>query len=289
MIRHSRACFGGASQLQRGKSNAQQLTCSSSVRTLSNSTTQSLQGRVAVITGGSRGIGAACSKLLASRGAKVVFSYLKQAERADKLVGEIVEAGGDALAIRSDVRDSNEIKSLIDQTVAAYGRLDIVVSNAPVGWVGKSFHDISWEEYRSVVDGELKAAFEITKQASAVMASQRYGRLIYVTSGLAKHHPIPGKLAGATAKSSLSTFVRYMAAELGPSGITAVTVAPGLVETEMNEGMPPEAKAEVAALTPLRRLAQPQDVAAVVGFLAGPDSSFLTGITVPVNGGLAME
>ncbi|MFZ1041927.1 MAG: SDR family oxidoreductase [Anaerolineales bacterium] len=249
----------------------------------------SLQGQVAIVTGGSRGIGAACSRLLASRGVRVILSYLNQADRAEKLVAEIRQAGGDALAVQSDIRDSEQIRLLFEQTVATYDRIDIVVSNAPVGYVGKSFREISWEEYRSVVDGELKAAFEVTKATRAAMTAQRHGRLIYISSGLAKHHPIPGKLASATAKVSLSTFVRYIAEELGSSGITANAVAPGLVETEMNQDMPKEEKAQIAAMTPLRRVAGPEDIARVVAFLAGEDGGFLTGLTIPVNGGLVMD
>jgi 3-oxoacyl-[acyl-carrier protein] reductase len=217
------------------------------------------------------------------------LSYLNQADRAERLVAQIREAGGDALAVQSDIRDSAQIKRLFEQTMATYHRIDIVVSNAPVGYVGKSFRDLSWEEYRSVVDGELKAAFEVTKAALPAMTAQRHGRLIYISSGLAKQHPIPGKSASATAKASLSTFVRYVAEELGPSGITANAVAPGLVETEMNQDMPKEEKAQIAAMTPLRRVAGPEDIAGVVAFLAGEDGGFLTGITIPVNGGLAMD
>jgi 3-oxoacyl-[acyl-carrier protein] reductase len=248
----------------------------------------SLQGQVAIVTGGSRGIGAACARLLAARGARVVVSYLTRADRAESLVAEIRRAGGDALAVQSDVRESAQIRELFEQTMATHHRVDIVVSNAPVGWVGKSFRDISWDEYRSVVDGELKAAFEVTKAAVAAMTAQRHGRLIYLSSGLARSHPIPGKLAAATAKASLSTFVRYVAEELGASGITANAVAPGLVATEINQDMPGEETARIAALTPLRRIAEPEDVARVVAFLAGEDGGFLTGITIPVNGGLAM-
>jgi 3-oxoacyl-[acyl-carrier protein] reductase len=217
------------------------------------------------------------------------MTYLDQADRAERLVTEIHESGGDALAVQSDIRDSEQIRQLFEQTVATYQRVDIVVSNAPVGYVGKSFRDMSWEEYRAVVDGELRAAFEVTKAAVAAMTAQRHGRLIYISSGLAKHHPIPGKLASATAKASLSTFVRYIAEELGSSGITANAVAPGLVETELNQDMPEEEKAQIAAMTPLRRIAGPEDIAGVVAFLAGEDGGFLTGITIPVNGGLAMD
>ena len=248
----------------------------------------SLKGQVAIVTGGSRGIGGACSRLLASRGVRVVLSYHNQTDRAEKLVAEIRQAGGDALAVQSDIRESEQIRHLFEQTIATYHRVDIVVSNAPVGYVGKSFREISWEEYRSVVDGELKAAFEVAKAAIVPMIAQRHGRLIFISSGLAKQHPIPGKVASATAKASVSTFVRYIAEELGSSGITANAVAPGLVETEINQDMPKEEKARIAAMTPLRRIAEPEDIARVVAFLAGEDAGFLTGITIPVNGGLAM-
>jgi len=245
----------------------------------------SLINQVAIITGGSRGIGGACSKLLAKRGAKVVFSYLNNAERAEELAAEICKEGGEALAVRSDIRNSEHIENLIEQTIKTFNRIDIVVSNAPVGFIGKTINEITWEEYQAVVNGELKAAFDITKAVLPAMTAQRYGRLIYISSGLVKH-PVPGRLASGTAKASLEAFARFSAVELGSSGITANIVSPGFTETEINMDIPAAEKARIAAETPLRRIGLPNDVAGVVAFLAGKGGGFLTGVTIPVNGGL---
>ena len=248
----------------------------------------SLQGKVAIITGGSRGIGGACSKLLASRGVHVVLSYLNNEERAEKLVAEIRASGGDAQAVQADVRDTEQTNYLIEKVIQTYQRIDIVVSSAPAGWVEKSFREIGWEEYRTVTDGELKAAFDITRAVLPIMTAQHYGRLIYMVSGLARH-PIPGALASGTAKAALFAFVRYIAHELGADGITANAVAPAMVETEINQYMPDNEKAQLAAMTPLQRIAEPDDIAGVVAFLASDDSRFLTGAYIPVSGGLEMD
>ncbi len=245
-------------------------------------------GKVAIITGGTRGIGASCAKMLAARGAKVVVSYLSNADRADKFVAEIQAEGGEANALQADVRSTDQINRLVEQAVEIHGHIDIAVSNAPAGWVESSLREIAWEEYRAVVTGELKAAFDLTRAVLPIMSARRFGRLIYMASSLAGH-PMPGALASGTAKAALIAFMRYVAHEAGADGITANAVAPALVETEMNQYMPDDEKARVAAATPLKRIAMPDDIAGVVAFLASDDSRFLTGNCIPVNGGLEMD
>src|SRR5208283_1615204 len=137
-------------------------------------------GKVAIITGGTRGIGASCAKMLAARGARVVVSYLKNKDRADSFVAQIQVEGGGAHAIQADVRNTEQINRLVEQTMEIYQRIDIAVSNAPAGWVESSFREIRWEDYLSVVAGELKAAFDLTRAVLPTMTAQHFGRLIYM-------------------------------------------------------------------------------------------------------------
>ena len=246
------------------------------------------EGKVAIITGSSRGIGAACAKLLGSRGARVVVNYLRDADRAEQIVAAIRNTGGEAIAVQADVHHTADVNHLVSVTLEAYQRVDILVSNAPSAWVEKSFQEIEWPEMLRVLESEMKAVFDITKAVLPAMIAQKHGHLIYMASDLARH-PVAGALASGTAKAALISFVRYLAKELGQYEITANAVAPGLVETEMNQYMPQEVKQQIAALTPLQRLCQPDDVAGVVAFLASDDSKFMTGGYLPVSGGMTME
>jgi 3-oxoacyl-[acyl-carrier protein] reductase len=247
-----------------------------------------LNGKVAIVTGGSRGIGAASARLLATLGAQVVVNYHRNGERAEQLVGLIREAGGEAQTMRADVHDPTDVEHLVSSTLDAYGHLDILVHNAPGLWVESSFVDLEWPDLIRAVESELKATFHLTKSVLPAMKSRGAGRLIYMASDLAKY-PVPGALASGTAKAALVGLVRYIANELGQDGITANAVAPGFVETESNEGTPPEVKQQLITLTPLRRLARPEDVAGVVAFLASDDAAFITGEYLPVSGGFHTE
>lgn len=246
------------------------------------------EGKVAIITGSSRGIGAACAKLLGLRGARVVVNYLRDADRAEQVVAAIRASGGEAIAIQADVHQTTEVNRLVSIALETYQRIDILVSNAPSAWVEKSFQEIEWPEMLRVLESEMKATFDVTKAVLPAMIAQKYGRLIYMVSDLARH-PVAGAIASGTAKAAVISFVRYLAKELGEYGITANAVAPGLVETEMNQYMPQEIKQQIAELTPLQRLCQPDDVAGVVAFLASEDSKFMTGGYLPISGGLTME
>lgn len=246
------------------------------------------QGKVAIVTGGARGIGAATSRLLAARGATVVVNYVKSAETAQRLVQEIEAAGGKAAAVQADVTRSEDVRRLIHETAERFGRIDILVSNAGIRFAMKPFLQMSWDEFHQKVNDELRAAFECTQAVLPIMQSQKYGRIVYVSSGLSRR-PGPGFIAHGTAKAALNTFCRYIAQEFGPQGITANVVSPGLVETDATAHQPPEMKARAAAATPLGRVGQPEDIAGAIAFFASDDSRFTTGVYVPVNGGSAME
>ncbi|MEP6988594.1 MAG: SDR family oxidoreductase, partial [Chloroflexota bacterium] len=171
-----------------------------------------------------------------------------------------------------------------DHIRQTFGRLDILVSNAAVGWMVKPFEQLEWSEFASVVDSELKAAFNLTQAVLPLMRQQKSGRLIYMSSNLATH-TLPDTIASSTAKAGLLSFMRNIAAEFGPLGITANAITPAMVSTEATQYLPPAVSEAIIAYTPLRRIATPEDVAGVVAFLAGEDGRFMTGSALVVDGG----
>lgn len=248
----------------------------------------SLQGKVAIVTGGARGIGRAASILLAQRGAKVVVNYLSNAEAAEAVVSSIHASGGDAIAYQADVRESEQVAKLVEAAKKAFGRIDILVCNANMSFEAKPFAELSWEEFSQKLNDELKAAFETTKAVIPPMIEQQFGRIIYISSTLGKD-PSPFMIAHGTAKGGLDTFSAYIAQEYGPQGIHANVVAPGLVQTDATAFLSEQDKQMISNFTPLGRIAEPEDVAGVISFLASDDARFVTGTYTPVTGGLSME
>jgi NAD(P)-dependent dehydrogenase (short-subunit alcohol dehydrogenase family) len=245
--------------------------------------------RVALITGGSRGIGAATSLVLAQRGFRVVVNYRSSAEEAHEVVGAVTAAGGEALAIRADVTESDDITAMVDETQRRWGQVDVLVHNALVPYVITSFADLTWEQLGGKLDKELYAAYFLTKAVVPGMISRGYGRLIFLTAVLSRH-PRAGMINLGTSKAALDQFVRYIALELAPHGITANLVAPATVQgTTMSQKLTREKMHELAAATPMGRLVTPEDVAATIAFFASKDSGFTTGHTIPVNGGAEMD
>lgn len=245
--------------------------------------------RVAVITGASRGIGAATALALAQSGFRVVVNYRSSVEEADEVVRSATAAGSVAIAIRADVTVPDDVAAMFEQTEQRWGRVDVLVHNALIPYDVTSFADLSWEQLGGKLDSELRAAFLITKAVVPGMVSRGYGRLIYLSTGLSRRAR-DGMITLGTAKAALDQFVRYVALELAPHGITANLVAPATVEgTRVTEQFTTERMREFAAATPMRRLVRPDDVAKTVAFLASEDSGFTTGHYLPVNGGLAMD
>ena len=246
-----------------------------------------LDGKAAVVTGGARGIGAAASRTLASRGAKVVVNYMSNTSAAEQVVADIKAAGGDAVAIKADVRNKEQVEKMIKDAKNLFGRIDILVNNAAMNFVAKPFLYMSWEEFSQKLNDELQAAFVCTKAVIPTMMEQGSGRIIYISSSLSRA-PGPGFIAHGSAKSGLDSFVRYIAAEFGPNGITANAIGPSLVETDASAFVPAEFKNQMINFTPLRRLGTPQDIAGVIAFLASDDSSYVTGAYIPGSGGQLM-
>lgn len=246
-------------------------------------------GRVALVTGASSGIGAATARLLAARGMRVVVNYLRSSKSAEEVVAGIEAAGGQAMAVRADVREAAAVENMVEQVRAAWGGVDVLVHNALIPYAVKSFQDMTWEELGGKLDAEMHAAFAVTKAVLPAMTEQGWGRIIYLGTGLSRR-PREGMIALGTAKAALEQFARYLAQELGPQGITVNVVAPGPVESRMADDVFDDAhKQRQVAATPLGRLAYPADVAQAVAFYAGEDNAFMTGTTAAVNGGMSMD
>ena len=245
--------------------------------------------RVALITGASRGIGAATALELAKRGYRVVVNHRDSAPQAEELVATITAAGGEAMAIKADVTVPNDVTAMIAKVDQRWGGTDVLVHNALTPFAITSFAELSWEQLGGKLESELHAAYLMTKAVVPAMTSREYGRLIYLSAGLSRR-PREGMIVLGTAKAALDQFVRYIALELAPHGITANLVAPSTVEgTKVTKQLTDEQIRTLAAATPRRRLARPDDVAKAVAFLASDDSSLITGHYLPVSGGHVMD
>jgi 3-oxoacyl-[acyl-carrier protein] reductase len=247
------------------------------------------ESRVALITGASRGIGAAVARLLASRGMRVVVNYRSSRQEADDVVASIRSAGGQAIAVPADVRDESAVTGMVEQARTAMGEIEVLVHNALIPYVIKSFDDMSWDELGGKLDQEMHAAFVLTKAVVPGMTTCGYGRIVYMGTHLSRQ-PRAGMMALGTSKAALGSFARFVAEELGPRGITVNVVAPGPVaETSIDKAaLDQDQRRRQAQQTALGRLASPDDIARAVAFYASDDSEFITGTTAPVNGGLAM-
>jgi len=247
-------------------------------------------GRVALITGASRGIGAAVARLLASRGMRVAVNYRSSSDDANNVVASISSAGGRAMAAKADVRDESAVLGMLEQVRAGMGEVEVLVHNALIPYAIKSFDEMSWDELGGKLDQEMRAAFVVTKAVVPSMSKRGYGRIVYLGTGLSRQ-PREGMIALGTSKAAVGSFARFVAQELGPRGITVNVVAPGPVaETKIDKAaLGQEQKRRQAEETALGRLASPGDVARAIAFYAGDDSEFITGTTAPVNGGMAMD
>lgn len=245
--------------------------------------------RVAVITGASRGIGAATARALAERGFRVVVNYRSSGAEADEVVAAIEAARGEAVSVKGDVTESDDVSALIGDTERRWGQVDVLVHNALIPYDITSFADLTWEQLGGKLDRELHAAFLLTKAVVPGMLSRGYGRLIYLTAAPSRH-PRAGMINLGVAKAAMNSFVRYVALELAPHGITANLVAPATVQgTAMNQKLTSEQLRSLGSAAPMGRLVTPDEVAKTCAFLASEESQFTTGHYLPVDGGLTMD
>lgn len=245
-------------------------------------------GKVALIIGGGRGIGAATARMMAAQGASVVIAYLRNAAAAENIVQEISSKGGQAIAVQTDARDEQQVHHLVQQAIDSYGHIDILIYSAPPHGVLKPFLHLSWEEFIHTVNSELKGVFETTQAVLPFMRRQRYGRIVYIASNVATSPSMEGASSLGAAFAALISLAKFLAKEHGPDGITVNTLLPSMVNTDLSAMIPPAMRQYLASITPLQRIAEPEDIARVVTFLASDESGFMTGTSVPVNGGLTM-
>lgn len=251
-------------------------------------TTDHFDDQVALITGSSRGIGAATAKLLAARGARVVVNYRASEHEAQEVVDAIHADGGKAISVQADVLQKDAVETLVSTTEDQLGTIDVLVSNANLPVVGESLQEIGWEALSRKVNDELRAAYNVTQSVVPGMIEQGSGRIVYVSSGLARY-PRPGFSAQGISKAALNTFSNYVAAEYGSEGIIANVVSPGVIETKGSEGYIEDVVDELVQQTPLRALAQAEDIARAIAMFASRDVRFVTGTYTPVDGGLTVE
>jgi len=246
-----------------------------------------LQNRVAVVTGSSRGIGAATAKLLAAHGAKVTVNYHRDHQAGETVLGEIADAGGKAIMVEANVTVREEVDKMVKRTEEELGPIDILVNNANMSFPIKPFTEIPWDGFEKKLLHEMKAAFYCCKAVIPGMIERKRGSIINVSSGLSTV-PGLGFSAHTTAKAGLNGFSKALALELGPYGIRVNVVAPGLTITDATAHRPQEMKDAIAARTPLRRIAMPDDVAGAILFFCGDWSRFVSGSYVSTSGGAQM-
>ena len=243
-----------------------------------------LDGRAALVTGSSRGIGAATAERLAAEGAAVVVNYSGRADAAADVVARIVDGGGQAVAVQGDVRDPASAAALVEATLDQYGRLDILVNNAGITRDGLLVR-MSDDDWSDVIDTNLSGAFHTTRTAARHMMKARSGSIINVASvvGLTGN---AGQANYAAAKAGLVGMTKAVARELAPRGVRVNAVAPGFIATDMTDAMPAAAREAVTGLIALGRLGAAADIAAAIAFLASDDASYITGQVLVVDGGM---
>lgn len=245
-----------------------------------------LEGKVAIVTGASRGIGRAVAISLAKAGAKVVINYAGNVAAAEEVKGLIETAGGQAMLMQADVANDEAVAAMVKQTMDTFGKIDILVNNAGITRDGLLMR-MKESDWDAVMNTNLKGIFVCTKNVSKVMMKQRTGKIINMTSvvGIMGN---AGQCNYAAAKAGVIGFTKSMAKELATRGITVNAIAPGFINSDMTAVLSEQVKEELATKIPVGRLGNPEDVAAAVLFLSSDSANYITGQTLNVDGGMVM-
>ncbi len=245
-----------------------------------------LEGKIALVTGGGRGIGKAISLALAREGVKVCVNYFHSKDAAEEVVKRIKEKGGEAISHTADVSKLEEVNGMVEELNKKFGRIDILINNAGLN-IDKYLMIMNEEEWDKVIDVNLKGTFNCSKAVSRVMIGQKSGNIVNISS-VSAISGTAGQTNYSAAKGGMISFTKSLARELAPFGIRVNVLAPGLIDTEMIKKMPKEMLDQVLEITPLKRVGTPEEVAKVVIFLVSEEADYITGQVIRIDGGLAM-
>ena len=242
-----------------------------------------LTGKVAIVTGGTRGIGKAIVKKLVAQGAAVALNYRKSSKEAEELVEEIKGNGGKAIAVQADVSSFDDAQAMVKKVVDEFGKVDILVTNAGMNWDGVIWK-MTEEQWDRVIEVDLKGTFNYVRAVAPIMRENKWGRLITITSinGLRGKF---GQTNYSAAKGGVIGLTKAAAKDLGKYGITSNSVAPGFILTEMGESMPDEFKQAAINESAVKKAGKPDDIANLVAFLASEEAGHITGEVIKVDGG----
>lgn len=250
-----------------------------------------LENKIAFVTGASRGIGAAAAQILAKRGAKVALAA-RTVPDLEGVASIIRQAGGEALVVSGSVLDGDQINNMVKKVIENWGKIDILVNNAGLGTPISPVEEIREEDWDQTIALNLKSAFLVSRAVVPFMKKQKYGRIINVSSYAGRNYSLISGPQYSSAKAGLLGFTKHMAAELGPFGICVNAVAPSIVLTARVQAKwaarAEEEQRRILERIPLRRLAQPEEVATVIAFLASDDASYVNGVCIDINGGSYM-
>lgn len=245
-----------------------------------------LKDKVAIVTGGTRGIGRAIALKLADKGANIVINYRNSDKEAEELKAILEGKGVEVLTVKCDISNFEDSKNLMNKCKEVFGKIDILVNNAGIT-KDTLIMRMKEEDFDNVIDVNLKGTFNCAKHASAIMLKQRFGKIINMTSvvGIAGN---AGQVNYAASKAGVIGLTKSLAKELGSRGITVNAVAPGFINTDMTASLSEKVKEEASKNIPLKRLGDPEDVANLVGFLASDAANYITGQVINVDGGMVM-
>jgi 3-oxoacyl-[acyl-carrier protein] reductase len=249
---------------------------------------RSLEGKIALVTGASRGIGAAAAVRLAESGAAVVINYHQNKIAAEKVLHQITDAGARGMIAQADVTQQNQVETLVKAAEQELGSIDVLVNNAYFPFQVGRLHELSWESFHRAIEHELSALFFCVRACLPGMKEKQAGRIIVVSTRLAQQ-PLPKMGAYAAAKSALESMANTMAIELGPLGIAVNVVTPAFTLTDASLIMPEAYRERVKDTRPLKKHLYPEDVAGAIAFLAGDEASMLTGSHILITGGSHLQ